>query len=527
MATLRRSEMSYRVPAVNPATYSLPQPSVLLRRLACPYLPPNPAPGQPLNPALPYNPYVTVDYIFKVFPHYAAKVSPDGPDEPPPPRPEQRFSVGRRQPYAGHAAHQRNQQPTPPLPGQPQHSFFQHNVDAGVPGPNWRTAPAGYPAFDWLIHLDRPLVSPVELFQVSAWPPHLLLQEFLNPRRRNLRNPNDPYSHRAPWLDEDLPPSAAHSHRLYRALEFFCTHNPSLGTDTAVTACAAAVTAGPNQTVTPQAMAGVTATGGGWQIEVGSTLIVDHGRPSEEVVRVKAVLPVGSPRPAQFIADFLRPHAAGFTLTPTVVSERLPGKINLNTVWDEEIFLALCDPQGPNGFNKGTAAALFNRLKKTIRPPSGGDTPGPGDRPLLSLTAGPALVSTSPLYFDGGLKDTLFRSDTPDGNPILVDPTKRHPVQQYELLNKIFSQVTTRSNVFAVWVTVGYFEVTDENARPVKLGGELGRAEGRHVRHRMFAVVDRSVLQINPGPQPGFDPRAARSPGARVGRVVPYLSIIH
>src|SRR5262249_40859921 len=151
------------------------------------------APGQPLNPALPYNPYVTVDYIFKVFPHYAARVSSDGPDEPPPPRPETRFSVGRRQPYAGHAAHHRHQQRLRPSPGQPQHRFFQPNVDPGVRGPTWRPVPVGYPAFDWLIHLDRPLVSPIELFQVSAWPPHLLLQEFLRPGPRNVRNPNDPY----------------------------------------------------------------------------------------------------------------------------------------------------------------------------------------------------------------------------------------------------------------------------------------------------------------------------------------------
>ena len=45
--------------------YDRPErPTLLLRRLACPHLPPNPPrPEVPADPALPYNPYVTVDYL--------------------------------------------------------------------------------------------------------------------------------------------------------------------------------------------------------------------------------------------------------------------------------------------------------------------------------------------------------------------------------------------------------------------------------------------------------------------------------
>jgi hypothetical protein len=56
--------------------------------------------------------------------------------------------------------------------------------------------------------------------------------------------------------------------------------------------------------------------------------------------------------------------------------------------------------------------------------------------------------------------------------------------------------ITTTSNVFAVYWTVGYFEVVDETVRPVRLGAEIGRSENRHIRNRFFAIVDRSGLKL-------------------------------
>jgi hypothetical protein len=524
--TLRRPEMSYITKYATPD--GLLKPSLLWQRLACPHLPPQHDPTKPF-----YNPYITVDYVRHVTPNYAAAIGDKGPNNPPPTPASERHSQGRKQPYAAGPSQLVTQEPKPPLADQPQHTFFQHNDDSATPGPNWHTPPKGYPPFDWLVHLDRQLISPIELLHVSAFKPHELTQQF-----RTGDQPQQRYAHRAPWLEDDLAGSSPpKSHRLYRALEFLGTHSRFLGMMAAGTTSAAGFPPPdpeasyplyPNQVVIPGALSGTTANGGTWRIEPGCTLAIDRGLPSEEVVRVKAV--VLSANPPRFVADFLKPHGPGFTITPTTVSERVPGRINLNTVWDEETFQALCDANPSNGFTSGLAKAAFQNLlmgHKQSRTPDPKGVPGPHDRPFRSLTSG----LTPAGYTTGWLQDTVLRFNTeqlghPNRVPMLGIPGKPHPYQTYELLTKIFNNVTVRSNVFAVWLTVGFFEVTDEKSRPIKLGAELGRADGRIIRHRMFAVVDRSVLVSNPGPQPRFDPRAALPPALATGPVVRHFSII-
>jgi hypothetical protein len=76
--------------------------------------------------------------------------------------------------------------------------------------------------------------------------------------------------------------------------------------------------------------------------------------------------------------------------------------------------------------------------------------------------------------------------------------TNRNPYFRYEELNRISNLVTTRSNVYAVWVTVGYFEVEPVAVSSVHpdgfaLGQELGADTGEITRHRGFYIFDRTL----------------------------------
>ncbi len=86
---------------------------------------------------------------------------------------------------------------------------------------------------------------------------------------------------------------------------------------------------------------------------------------------------------------------------------------------------------------------------------------------------------------------------------------KRHAYFYYQNFNRVGSVATTRSNVYAVWITVGYFEVTaNPNGVDVghpdgyQLGQELGADSGEITRHRAFYIYDRTIPV---GFEPGHD----------------------
>ena len=121
----------------------------------------------------------------------------------------------------------------------------------------------------------------------------------------------------------------------------------------------------------------------------------------------------------------------------------------------------------------------------------------------------------------GGIEATLMRSQNPasltsSSQPLLSyqstnlwDDSSRNPYFQYGQLAKLSNIVTTHSNVFAIWITVGYFEVEPVGGSPsnsdiypdgYRLGQELGIDDGTRKRHRAFYLIDRSIpVAFEPG----------------------------
>jgi hypothetical protein len=77
--------------------------------------------------------------------------------------------------------------------------------------------------------------------------------------------------------------------------------------------------------------------------------------------------------------------------------------------------------------------------------------------------------------------------------------TQRNSYFRYQVMQKLGNTFSTTSNCFAVWMTIGYFEVEDNTrvdaAHPdgLRLGQEIGADSGEIVRHRAFYIIDRSI----------------------------------
>jgi hypothetical protein len=469
---LNNRGLVYNVPtATDPGTIGGPmgvKHTIVLRRLACPNMPPDNTPGSPT-----YNPYVTVDYMEDVLTNDCVKYDSKGlrtsPPAPAPPLPPtvnditQAYSIGRSQPYAADKSQQVPQKPASPTTGgQPQHTFFNVNVQVvdpkdpvtgATPGKESTNPPntpppngqlQGFPN-DWLAFADRPLVSPIELMMVSKYSPHLLTQKFVSgPNNPNTGEPSQKHQHVADWLDPNQ--------RLWPLFEF-----------------------------------------------------------------------VSASAPVQWAP----------------VGGRVLGRININTVWDPEIFRALTDPQPSNIFYDNpppppplpptqTVDRIFYKMVATRSP---GLAPGATDRPFKGMGAGNTLDETILMA------DSLDPTMPPQQKRRLFEPeaidtsnglNRGHPTVHQELLRKIFNNVTTRSNVFAVWLTVGFFEV-DNGGQPTQ---EVGRAEGRHVRHRMFAILDRTGMtigtRVNQGQiTPQLDALGNFVPGSRPFYIPTHAPVVY
>jgi len=191
-------------------------------------------------------------------------------------------------------------------------------------------------------------------------------------------------------------------------------------------------------------------------------------------------------------------------------------------------------PAPPAQSNAGELGDLYlNNLKPVTAPSTAGALPPYNYPPPPGGTT--YIVSASVAGQPGVVN--LFWAGVPSGgslpNPYLgansvaaslgppaVSPQidyKQHPYFRTEMLQKAMNLTTVRTHQFAVWITVGFFEVKREgdllmlqqpSVSPVLafdlLGPELGATTGQTTRYRGFFIVDRLKLY-------GFDDKTPGS----------------
>jgi hypothetical protein len=194
----------------------------------------------------------------------------------------------------------------------------------------------------------------------------------------------------------------------------------------------------------------------------------------------------------------------------TISNFRYPGKININTVLDPRVWNGLManysEPMG------GGTAVSYDEWAESR---DGESSPLPFSNPLRSPRAG-NWVPTSSLVASSA-ETGLFRSTERNGrqtplfdyhSSALHNHTQRAAYFRYDCRQRLGNLVTSRSSVFAIWITVGYFEVdADGNVLDGQNAGrELGTESGEVKRHRGFYIFDRSIpVAFEPGKNHNID----------------------
>jgi hypothetical protein len=207
---------------------------------------------------------------------------------------------------------------------------------------------------------------------------------------------------------------------------------------------------------------------------------------------------------------------------------RDPGKVNINTIPDAVVWDAIDASPVPASSTPWQNVQLSFTMNGDPQ-----QAPLPiQERPAFYTNPVRAAASSNLMPLSAletsATDATLLRRDPTDAGKLLFDfpsttssnanDPRLHPYFQYHKLQRLANLLTTHSNVYAVWVTVGYFEVYPWNAsNPInlqlsrtdpsqvvplpdvghpdgyQLGPELGSDAGKVQRHRAFYIIDRSI----------------------------------
>ena len=127
--------------------------------------------------------------------------------------------------------------------------------------------------------------------------------------------------------------------------------------------------------------------------------------------------------------------------------------------------------------------------------------------PVLSWSGD---VPTYPPGTAGATAGVTHNSNIGSGGTATNQDFRQHPNWRLEMMQRVMNETTVRTHQYAVWITVGFFEILKQGdlsnlaqGNPVLafdiMGPEVGAVTGKGVRYRGFFLVDRTKLA-------GFNP---------------------
>lgn len=205
---------------------------------------------------------------------------------------------------------------------------------------------------------------------------------------------------------------------------------------------------------------------------------------------------------------------------------REPGRININTIFDYQEWLAIA-----KGFPAYSDTGFFDTFVTSRRgyvanASTYGNYPTIFNSPFRGGAAADLAVNLPAFgdYRRSGVESGLLRphptavSLTSADRPLFAFPstngfdnTSRNPYFALKGINRLSNMVSTQSNVYAMWITVGYFyteptAVSAVHPEGLRLAQEVGSDQGTVERHRAFYLIDRSApVAFEPGENHNVD----------------------
>jgi hypothetical protein len=195
---------------------------------------------------------------------------------------------------------------------------------------------------------------------------------------------------------------------------------------------------------------------------------------------------------------------------------RDPGMVNVNTIYSVNVWNALLggDPRANPNLGLGPTFDQILASRRGYEDSTGNndilyrksDVPTEIAAPFRAAGSGKFPTTGNEMNPTEDINCTLLRKDTiathvgadpaasnlpllGNNNSQAYNNSARNPYFRHQSLQRLSNVLTTRSNVYACWVTIGYFEVDNSGS----LGQELNSDTGEIKRHRAFYMIDRSI----------------------------------